>query len=108
MTTGNIWDQVLARIETKINRHSFYTWFKPTSYAGEDGQGIRVRVPNSLFRDWLTKHYATVLDEALAEVDRNGTSVLFLTDDGIAALAAPAELVDAARRRASAPARAPA
>ena len=96
MTTGNIWDQVLARIETKINRHSFYTWFKPTSYAGEDGQGIRVRVPNSLFRDWLTKHYAAVLDEALAEVDRRGTSILFLTDDGIAAMAAPAELVDTA------------
>ena len=96
MTTGNIWDQVLARIETKINRHSFYTWFKPTSYAGEDGQGIRVRVPNSLFRDWLTKHYAAVLDEALAEIDRRGTSVLFLTDDGIAAMAAPAELVDTA------------
>ena len=96
MTTGNIWDQVLGRIETKINRHSFYTWFKPTSYAGEDGQAIRVRVPNSLFRDWLTKHYATVLDEALAEVDRKGTSVSFLTDDGIAAMTPPPELVDTA------------
>jgi chromosomal replication initiator protein len=96
MTTGNIWDQVLGRIETKINRHSFYTWFKPTSYAGEDGQAIRVRVPNSLFRDWLTKHYATVLDEALAEVDRKGTSVSFLTDDGIAAMTPPPELVDSA------------
>jgi chromosomal replication initiator protein len=96
MTTGNIWDQVLGRIETKINRHSFYTWFKPTSYAGEDGQAIRVRVPNSLFRDWLTKHYATVLDEALAEVDRKGTSVSVLTDDGIAAMTPPPELVDTA------------
>jgi chromosomal replication initiator protein len=102
MTTGNIWDQVLARIETKINRHSFYTWFKPTSFAGEDGQAIRVRVPNSLFRDWLTKHYATVLDEALAEVDRKGMAVLFLTDDGIAALAPPPELVDTALSEAEA------
>ena len=30
MTGSNIWDQVLSRIETKVNRHSFYTWFKPT------------------------------------------------------------------------------
>ena len=30
MTGTNIWDAVLARIETKVNRHSFYTWFKPT------------------------------------------------------------------------------
>ena len=27
----SIWDQILTRIETKVNRHSFYTWFKPTS-----------------------------------------------------------------------------
>jgi chromosomal replication initiator protein len=79
--TGNIWDQVLTRVETKVNRHSFYTWFKPTSFVGDDGSLISVRVPNALFRDWLTKHYASVLDEALAEIDRRGTAVSFQTDD---------------------------
>jgi len=81
MTGSNLWDQVLARIETKVNRHSFYTWFKPTSFVGEREGGVRVRVPNALFRDWLTKHYAAVIDEALVEVDRPGTSVTFLTED---------------------------
>jgi chromosomal replication initiator protein len=79
--TGNIWDQVLSRIETKVNRHSFYTWFKPTSYVADEGGAIRVRVPNTLFRDWLTKHYAAVLEEALGEVARPGASVSFVTDD---------------------------
>ena len=37
MTGSNIWDQVLARIETKVNRHSFYTWFKPTSFVADNG-----------------------------------------------------------------------
>ena len=37
--TANIWDQVLARIETKVNRHSFYTWFKPTAFVAEWGSG---------------------------------------------------------------------
>ena len=37
MTGSNIWDQVLARIETKVNRHSFYTWFKPTAFVADDG-----------------------------------------------------------------------
>jgi chromosomal replication initiator protein len=81
--TGNIWDQVLARIETKVNRHSFYTWFKPTSFVADEGGAIRVRVPNGLFRDWLTKHYSAVLIEALGEVERRGTAVSFVTDDGI-------------------------
>ena len=81
MTAGNIWDQVLARIETKVNRHSFYTWFKPTAFVAERDGAIRVRVPNALFRDWLTKHYAAVIEEALAEVQRPGSPVAFVTED---------------------------
>ena len=81
MTASNIWDQLLARIETKVNRHSFYTWFKPSSFLSDDGVSIRVRVPNGLFRDWLTKHYVTVLEEALSEVDREGSTIAFVTDD---------------------------
>jgi chromosomal replication initiator protein len=81
MSGSNIWDQVLARIETKVNRHSFYTWFKPTAFLVERDGAIRVRVPNALFRDWLTKHYAGVIEEALAEVQRPGLPVAFVTDD---------------------------
>src|SRR5436190_21978463 len=81
MTASNIWDQVLARIETKVNRHSFYTWFKPTAFVSDKDGGIRVRVPNALFRDWLTKHYTAVIEEALAEVQRPGSPVAFVTED---------------------------
>ena len=69
MIGSNIWDQVLSRIETKVNRHSFYTWFKPTSFVAERDGRVQVRVPNALFRDWLTKHYSAVIDEALHRVD---------------------------------------
>ena len=69
-------------IETKVNRHSFYTWFKPTSFVADDGHQPHVRVPNAMFRDWLTKHYAGVIGEALAEVHRRGCELLFVTDDG--------------------------
>ncbi len=76
----NIWDEVLARIETKINRHSFYTWFKPTSFVADQGGTILVRVPNGLFRDWLTKHYSAVLNEALTELSRSAAVVSFVTE----------------------------
>jgi chromosomal replication initiator protein len=81
MTGSNIWDQVLARIETKVNRHSFYTWFKPTAFVADHDGAIRVRVPNALFRDWLTKHYAAVIEEALGEVQRAGSPIAFVTED---------------------------
>jgi len=76
----NIWDEVLARIDTKVNRHSFYTWFKPTAYVADQGGSIVVRVPNVLFRDWLTKHYSSVRNEALGELGRAGASIAFVTE----------------------------
>jgi chromosomal replication initiator protein len=81
MTGISIWDQVLARIETKVNRHSFSTWFKPTSFLADDGKLLRIRVPNALFSDWLTKHYSAVMEEALAEVNRRGSVVSFVTEE---------------------------
>ena len=77
---ASIWDQVLTRIETKVNRHSFYTWFKPTTLVADAGHSITVRVPNILFKDWLMKHYSVVLTEALAEVRRADAKVQFLPD----------------------------
>ena len=50
----NLWEQVLARVETKVGRHSFYTWFKPTTFITENGNSVAVRVPNAHFKDWLT------------------------------------------------------
>jgi len=85
---ASIWDQVLTRIESKVNRHSFYTWFKPTTLVADAGQSITVRVPNILFKDWLTKHYSLVLNEALSEVRRPGVTLLFVAEG----TALPAEL----------------
>ena len=86
----SIWDQILSRVEIKINRHSFYTWFKPTAFVADGGNSITVRVPNPLFKDWLTKHYSLVLTEALAEVRRAGASLVFVAE-GVAVPVTPNE-----------------
>ena len=80
---GTIWDQVLARIETKVNQHIYATWFKPTTFISDNGALLHVRVPNALFSNWLTKHYSVVLEEALAEVNRHGCTISFVTDGEI-------------------------
>jgi chromosomal replication initiator protein len=78
MTAANIWEQVLVCIESKVNRHSFLTWFKPTAFVGESDGELRVSVPNSLFRDWLAKHYTAIIDEALSEVGLGNTRLVFV------------------------------
>jgi chromosomal replication initiator protein len=88
---ASIWDQILARVETKVNRHSFSTWFRPTAFVADSGNSITVRVPNPLFKDWLTKHYSVVLSEALAEVRRSGASLVFVAEGGTFAAVAEEE-----------------
>src|ERR1700712_1279837 len=83
----NVWDQILARVETKVNRHSFYTWFKPTSFVAEDAVTVTVRVPNAVFNDWLTKHYSGVIGEAMPEINQQAPDINFVAEgapDGLA------------------------
>jgi chromosomal replication initiator protein len=77
---GTIWDDVLARIETKVNRFSYYSWFRPTAFLEDRGGTITIRVADPMVVDWLTKHYAGVLGEALAEVGREGAELKFVPD----------------------------
>ena len=89
----NAWEQILTRIETKVNRHSFYTWFKPTSFLRDAGGSISVRVPNPLFTNWLTKHYSVVISEALVEVQRPEVEIVYVAEDDAPAPASGAKPV---------------
>ena len=75
--SADLWDRVLARVEAKVNRHSFATWFRPTSYVALDSGRLRVAVPNTQFREWLTKNYQGVLAEALTDVGHPEIEVEF-------------------------------
>ena len=92
----NLWDDILARIETKVNRHSFYTWFRPTTFLAEDRSTVTVRVPNALFKDWLTKHYSGVISEAMTELQRPNLHVNFVADVQVDAPAIPLSAEEAA------------
>src|SRR5688572_27894879 len=78
---GTIWDQVLSRIEAKVGRHSFHTWFKPTTLLTDNGLQVTVRVPNLLFTEWLPKHYSVVLSEALRDAGRPDADLIFVAED---------------------------
>jgi chromosomal replication initiator protein len=88
----SVWDQILGRIEGKVNRHSFYTWFKPTSFVEESSSAITVRVPNVLFKDWLIKHYSRVISEAVSEVREGDIHVTFVTEPAPDSVRAPAQV----------------
>jgi chromosomal replication initiator protein len=80
MSSVTVWDQVLSRIEDQVGKHSFSTWFKPTALLKDGGESLAIRVPNTLFVEWLPKHYSVVLAEALRDVGRADVKLVFVPD----------------------------
>lgn len=67
---NDLWDQVLSKIEQKVSKPSFDTWFKYTVVDSID-QGsntITVIAPNEFARDWLENRYFSILTETLYEL----------------------------------------
>ena len=73
----SLWDDVLAKVEAKVNRHSFATWFRPTTFSDLEGGTLRVRVPNVQFKEWMDRNYQAVIAEALTEIGRGEVQVVF-------------------------------
>jgi chromosomal replication initiator protein len=73
----NLWDEVLAKVEAKVNRHTFATWFRPTTLVAVQDTSLTVRVPNPQFKDWLTKNYSSIIQEAVRELGHGGLAVSF-------------------------------
>jgi chromosomal replication initiator protein len=87
----NLWDEVLQKVEGKVNPHSFATWFRPTQFQELSGGRLVVRVPNTQFRDWLARNYLGVISEALFELGRDQVQVAFETEALPAAGETPSE-----------------
>jgi chromosomal replication initiator protein len=79
--SNTVWDAVLARIETKVNRFSYFSWFHPTRLIRDAGDRLLIQVPNAMSAEWLTTHYPALIEEALAEVGRPGVLVAYEAAD---------------------------
>lgn len=73
----NLWDEVLAKVEAKVNRHSFATWFRPTTFHALHGSSLLVQVPNPQFKDWLARNYHGIIAESLHDLGRAEVQVVF-------------------------------
>ncbi len=83
--SSNLWDEILARVENKVSRYIFHTWFEPTRFLDNEDDTITVLVPNDVFKQWLTRQYAGVIKEAAEELGRPATTISLVTDDSASA-----------------------
>jgi|GEM_PF-3627495 len=77
---GSPWQDILKRLEGKINPHSFETWLRPTRFDHQDAGVLYVRIPTAEFRHVRDK-YADKIADACDELGLEYRDVKFVTGE---------------------------
>jgi chromosomal replication initiator protein len=66
LTHQTIWQHVLEHVRRNITEVEYHTWFERIRPLGVKEGVLELGVPTSFALDWIRKHYAGLLEEALA------------------------------------------
>ena len=64
----DVWNDVLAYVEKRLNKHIFDSWFRPIKCDGRDepGKVLYLRA-GQVTKDWVTLYYTDLLEQAVKE-----------------------------------------
>lgn len=64
--TINVWNDVLAHVEKRLNTNVYDTWFRRISFDGFDPESRTINLTAAdITRDWVTRYYSTMITEIL-------------------------------------------
>jgi chromosomal replication initiator protein len=72
-----LWNQALVEDKERIGKQNYDTWIKPIRFASRNKSEIKLEVPNKFFRDWLTEHYLSQIEDVLSSLARDSVRVVF-------------------------------
>src|SRR3990172_1900674 len=74
---AELWQEVLAHLKDKLGKKNYETWIQPIAFVSRDKSCVYLNVPNKFFRDWLTEHYLTRIEEVLSKTAEQTLTVSF-------------------------------
>lgn len=87
----DLWNQVLAKLESQLSSPTFETWIKPTRIHTLTEQQLVLLTDNPFARNWLQKHYLSQISQVAAEVLGHAVDVSITVTDEIPKVSAPAD-----------------
>ncbi|MGZ7444712.1 chromosomal replication initiator protein DnaA [Paenibacillus sp. TH7-28] len=84
--TSEIWQQILAIINTKLSKPSFDTWFKATKIVSMTDKAIVISAPTTFAVEWLESRYTKLVATTIFEFTDKQLDVSFVIEES-----APAE-----------------
>src|SRR3989304_8646939 len=72
---AELWQEALAHLKDQLGKKNYETWTQPIVFVSRDKSCVYLNVPNKFFRDWLTEHYLTRLEEVLSKAAQQKLTV---------------------------------
>ncbi|MDP2043543.1 MAG: DnaA N-terminal domain-containing protein, partial [Candidatus Omnitrophota bacterium] len=57
------WEETQGDLKSKLGETIFATWIAPLKFSVNDNQSISLEAPDQFFKDWVEKHYFTLIQE---------------------------------------------
>ncbi len=73
-----LWERILSKLQSRINRQSFNTWLKPTQQLSMADGTLQIEVPSPLFADWISRNYLPLIEESARELECGRLRVNFM------------------------------
>ena len=73
-----LWTNALQKLEDKLGKVVFQTWFAITEVEAFDGQNLAIRVPSELALDHITKYYADTLQKIMVDIAKGPIDIQFV------------------------------
>ncbi len=68
MFEKNAWETIKEHLGTTLTSEAYDNWVAKTSYVGEAGQQLRVRVPDEVTKSWMESEYAARVKSVIRDL----------------------------------------
>src|SRR5262245_49851094 len=78
-----LWQGALEKLRERLGKQNFETWIMPIRFCEQNGNEIRLDVPNKFFRDWLMDHFIGPIEQVLGSLERRDVKVSLTVNQGL-------------------------
>src|SRR4030081_737549 len=68
MAIANPWEQIKARLTTKISTRAYEDWVTRTAFDCSEGRSLKVSVPDQVTKQWMEQEYAEDVRQTISEL----------------------------------------
>ncbi len=86
----NLWEKFLERVRSRVSINTYSTWFQPTRLSRAEADVVHVQIPNTVFRQVLTRTYGEIVKAVFHELGVPNMRVQYVCTEEEPAQASPA------------------